>query len=491
MSKKLATNTILYVLLGFLSPALNFLLLPIYTRTLTKLDFSIIAMSMLIQGLFKNLIGGGIIGAYVRFHFEYKKSNEIASLFFTSIVAILAGLGIWLFVMFLSGDLLFSIIFKNEEFTFSKYGWISLALAALMNVIQLVLNKYRNEENVKMYALIAVSSFLLPAALIYVGVVVLNGGALYSLYGRLAGVGLVIGVYVMVFAITQSYSFRKKYLTDMFSYSRNIMFYLMLTFLFTNLDRYMIERNFDFTDLGMYGLAISVVSVVEIFVFAMNNAFKPRIYTIWKLEDSAENRQKVRNISRFIIIGLSLIWFGLLLLFPFINQFVLNNLYPNLNYLFPLMILTMIWRIYYIVYAEPVFFHMHTGILPKSTMFCLIFSLLMQFALIPFFGIVGVIIVTSLTAMAQLLIVILYSREKNILPSDVFFFPKEYALYFYGIIVAISMSLIYHNYSLNNAHFVTLCLILLTLIVFFTLYRKELQAFVSVMKSSSKNISRG
>lgn len=470
----LVRNYAIYVGLGFLSPALNFLLLPIYTKTLTKLDFSILAMSILIQGLFKNLIGGGINGAYARFYFEYKKSNEINSLFFTSVSTVTGSMFVWLLLMFFVGDFLLQLIFSNNEFTFIKYGWISLVLAAFMNIQQLILSKYRNEEDAISFAVIASTSFLLPAVLIYTGVVIFKGGALYSLLGRMIGVGSVILIYLAVFLIRNKVKYNKSFLKSMFKYSRDIMFYLLLTFFFQNVDKYLIENNFDFADFGMYGLAISVVSIVEIFVFAMNNATKPRIFKLLKLEQSPENDASVRNLNRVIMLSLSVIWFGLLLTFPFLNRYVLSNLYPELTYYFPIMLLVMIGRIYYIVYANPIFFYMHTNLMPYITVACLVFSVTGSLLLIPYFGILAIMMMSSLTSFFQLFLVIYFSKKKGILSPQIFSHPKEHKLYAYGLLLALTLHIAYANLHLETAYLVSIVSIVLTGGVYLLLYFREI-----------------
>lgn len=469
----LVKNYVIYVGLGFLSPALNFLLLPIYTKTLTKLDFSILAMSILIQGLFKNLIAGGINGAYSRFYFEYKKSNEINSLFFTSVSTVTGSMFAWLLLMFFVGDLLLQLIFSNNEFTFMKYGWISLVLAALMNIQQLILSKYRNEEDATSYAFIASATFLLPAVLIYTGVVILKGGALYSLLGRMIGVGSVLIIYLAFFLLRNEVTYKKSLLANMFKYSRDIMFYLLLTFIFQNVDKYLIENNFDFEDFGMYGLAISVVSIVEIFVFALNNATKPRIFKLLKMEQSPQNDASVRNLNRIIMLSLSLIWFGLLLSFPFVNKYILSNLYPELTTYLPIMLLVMIGRTYYVVYATPIFFYMHTHLMPYITMACLVFSVTGSLLLIPHLGILAIMIMSTLTSFFQLFLVILFSKRRGILSPRIFSHSKEHKLFAYGLFLAIALHIAYANMQLEKAYVFSMVSILLTLGVYILLYFHE------------------
>jgi O-antigen/teichoic acid export membrane protein len=482
MDKKLAKNYVIYVLLGFLAPALNFFLIPIYTRTLTKVDFGIIALSMVIQALFQTIIGSGINSAYRRFYFEYKEKNQVASLFFTAILTLCITMVVWLSIMLLTGDWILGKVFSNDEFTFLKYGWISLVLAALTNMYQVILSKYRNEENAVVYAVMAISTFLVPAALIFVGVVVLKGGALYSLLGRMIGMSGVIGIYFIYFLFKYQYAYQFKYIKVMLSYSRNILVYSLLTFMFQNVDKYLIERNFTLSDLGMYGLALSVIAVIEIFGVAMSNAVKPRIYMLLKLESSPDNEQKLRALNRVILVSLSAVWFGLLLLFPFANKYLLSNLYPDLAYYFPVMVLAMLARIYYLAFVEPIFFYMQTHLLPRITLFSFIISVTGSLILIPVLGIWAVMIMSIVTQVSQLSLIIILSKAKGILSPAIFRFPKEYLISAYGIPVAILQSLVYFYLPLSTAYVFSAIVIAVTFVLYIIVYSSDIKVAIPALR---------
>lgn len=76
MKRRQFKNSIIYVLLGFLSPALNFFLIPLYTKFLSTEHYGIITISTVLQSVLGSFIGIGVSGAYYRFYFDYETEKE-------------------------------------------------------------------------------------------------------------------------------------------------------------------------------------------------------------------------------------------------------------------------------------------------------------------------------------------------------------------------------------------------------------------------------
>lgn len=85
-SQKIFSNSIIYIFLGFLTPAINFILLPIYTSYLETEDYALITQSSIIQSVFTTIIGLGLNAAYTRFYYDsYNDLNKKEELYSTAI----------------------------------------------------------------------------------------------------------------------------------------------------------------------------------------------------------------------------------------------------------------------------------------------------------------------------------------------------------------------------------------------------------------------
>ena len=70
-------NTIIYVSLGFISPAVNFLLIPLYTNYLSPEQYGIITIAVVFQATLNILIGLGLVGTYHRFYYDYNNQESL------------------------------------------------------------------------------------------------------------------------------------------------------------------------------------------------------------------------------------------------------------------------------------------------------------------------------------------------------------------------------------------------------------------------------
>src|SRR5690606_35971295 len=178
----------IYTLLGFLAPAVNFFLIPVYSKFLSPADFGVITLATIVTAVLVNISGMGITGAFTRFYYDVMDDREkVRNLLNTSIFTILFFTGILGLIFFVIGDPVMDLMFKNREFTIATYGLFMLITALATNLQTLVLAWYRNEANVKAYAFWSITFFVLVVIGIYWGVVVWEKGAVGSVGGRMWG----------------------------------------------------------------------------------------------------------------------------------------------------------------------------------------------------------------------------------------------------------------------------------------------------------------
>ncbi|HKO79456.1 MAG TPA: oligosaccharide flippase family protein [Chitinophagaceae bacterium] len=432
-TKKVLANSIIYVILGFLAPAVNFFLIPIYTRELSTADFGIITLANIIVSVLVNLMGLGLVGAFARFYYEElsDRGNQL-KLFSTTLFGMLiAGLVIGL-VFYITGQQLLSSLFTNRSFTIESYGIFVIFTALGMNIQTLVQALYRNDENVKLYTIWSIVFFLTVVIGVYSGVVILQKGALGSVGGRMWGTIIPVLVFLVAFFTKYPPAFNRKMAVSMLNYGWPLVIYLMLSLAFNSVDKVMVERYFkDLSVLGVYGFAFLIASVMEIFLNAINSAVNPQVYRLLK-ENTPDASKQVNQLLKMVVLTMLLLLLGLIVVAaPAITWFIKLDYQEAVLYL-PLLFIAYIPRIYFTIYSIPLFYFNKTRVLPWISAVSFIAGLLLSILFIPVWGIYGICVAVLLTRAVQCVLAY-YTTRYFKLPSAKAFSMKS--TYVFSIII--------------------------------------------------------
>lgn len=441
-TKKILTNSFVYVVLGFLAPAVNFFLIPIYTQELSTADFGIITLANIIVSVLINLMGLGFNGAFSRFYYEaLNDRSDQLKLFSTALFSMLtAGLVIG-FVFWISGQQLLSSLFSNKSFTVEAYGVFVIFTALGMNLQALVQALYRNDENVKRYTSWSIVFFLTVVIGVYIGVVILKKGALGSVGGRMWGTIIPVFVFLLVYFIKYPPAWNKKMAASMLRYGWPLVIYLLLSLAFNSVDKVVVERYFkDLSVLGVYGFAFLIASVMEVFLNAVNSAVNPQIFRLLK-EDSPMAAIQINQLLKMVVLAMLLLLLALMVVAsPAITWFINIDYQQAVLYL-PLLFVAYVPRVYFTIYSIPLFYYNKTKVLPWISAVSFVIGLLMNVLFIPIWGIYGVCLAVLMTRLIQCVLAFYVARHFR-LPNRAAFSMKP-TFIFSAIITAGTFLLTY------------------------------------------------
>ena len=434
--KKVVKNSIIYVLLGFLAPAVNFFLIPIYTKELSPADFGIITLAALVVSVLINIIGLGVQGSFTRYYYHYlEDKKKIAELLSSSILVVLgsaAAIGIF---AFFTGEQLFRLSFKNELFTYSIYGLSIVITAAAMNIQTLTSAYFRNEENVKAYCFWSVFFFLSVVVGIFLGVVVLKRGAIGSVNGRMWGCLVPSLAFIVYFYFKHPLVWTTPLVRELLKYGWPLVLYTSITLAFNSIDKVVIERFFSLDALGIYGFAYLVATVVEVLITALNNSVNPQVYRLLKQNDEDAFVQIKRTLNNSFLALLLLMSLMIAFANPLITIFINSNYHKVIFYL-PLLILSYIPRLFFIYYSIPLYYYHKTKVLPLQSAISLILGIGYNLLLIPYLGIYGVCIALFLTRLTQCLLAYIICKKLRLFPSQAFDLTHSHKASFLVLLVA-------------------------------------------------------
>lgn len=477
MRSKLVTNSAVYVLLGFLAPAVNFILVPVYTQHLDKPDYALITLAMLVQTVLTPLMNFGMIGSYSRYFFDFLGDDRaLARLLSTTLIFyILMGI-LYFGIGMAAGSWIFDVSFSNNVFTFSKYGYYILFTTLAINIQILILGYYRNLEMSGKYALWSILFFLSAATAIYIGVAILDMKADGSIKGRMWGTVLTLVPLFIFFFSKRAFVFDWKLCKMMLPYALPLVPYLLLNVAFTNFDKALVEQNFSLNQLGEYGFAILIASVIEIFINAIQAAINPQLFRLLGQQDASKDDQ-IFNIFRFSFIVNMFIIAGLISFSGIALHLFIDPLYWDIMDYFPLLCLIYLPRINFTIWGIPMMYYKKTKYLPFVNLTSLLSGISIALLLIDYIGIYALPIALFSVQLIQNILSYAVNQKLRMQLPAYKKMSREYILMFVLFLTTIISCYLY-NTSIHDV-VVYIPVIVIFSILLLVLYRQNLKQILS------------
>lgn len=479
-------RTSYYLLLGFLPLASNFLLAPLFTRYLSAAEYGIIALATLFQQYAMLIVDPGLKGAFSRYYYRYFRYPKLVdALFSTTVVGIVAALALTLLVFNFFGDRIFLIVFKNNDFTFERYGNLVLLLTFNTVVNAVILTYYRNSERVKDYALVSLSTFFLMAIGSVIAVVALKGGAWGNIVGKLLGSAIVVYLFLAVWLFRKGLKFDLRLVKKLLVYGLPLIPYGILNTTILNLDRFFIERYFDLSVLGQYNIAFLISTIPSILLNAYQSAVNPGIIKLMettnKNNTEANNREVNRNFQYLVMLMCSVLWVLITFSGPFVRFYVGPEYRVIIGYL-PILIIGFMPLVYQNIFSLPLFFHYQSRLLPLLSLATLAGSVVFNFLLINWLGIYGAAIAVLLKNMLFAYSTMFALRARRLYTPAYFAMGKYNWLMMLVVLTGVAVvALVY--YFPEHYTWTTVATGLATGTIAVIIFGSELRTIVTVVKS--------
>lgn len=430
LKNKIFTNSFIYIFLGFLTPAVNFLLLPIYTSILEAEDYALITQSSLIQSFATNIIGYGVNSAFSRYFYDYyKDKSALHNLYSTALISyLLTGL-VTVICFSLIGELSIDLIFKNDIFTYWEYGIYSIMTGWFYNLQTVTLTYFRNQEKAISYAIAAIFFFLSVAGSIYIGVVILEQQAKGSILGRFFGSFIPVALYLIYYYLRNKPGYSLKLNKEMLVYGLPIVPYMLLNVFLAQVDKLAIERFLDIKALGLYGFAFLIASINDIFINAVNSAVTPQIYrTLANLESDNKNESKLKLLMNSYISSGLFVNIGISVAGAIGVHYFTNEKYNIVAPYIILLSIAYIPRVFFTNYTISLFYYKKTKILPVLNLTSLLISIITLVVLIPLLGITGACIARIIIMTSQAFFALIYIKRHGYFRPDSMNYNAQYII---------------------------------------------------------------
>lgn len=401
-----------YTVLNFLPAGAGLVITPLFTNHLKNTEeYGFIILANFFFSFFGALVGLGFDSAYGIKFFHYQKEKEKQTKLLTTVLFLILLVFFSLFLLFsLVGPFVFSRFISNGAFTFQRFGIYTLVmgLATVFNAV--MLSYYRNINNLKLYSLQAVLMAVLPTtAQIMCIFFVANTAAAVIQARSLMSLAVVLP---FVFSYTKKNRFRieKGFFQPLFQLSFPFFLYSIIIFLFENVDRLLVEKNFNgLHALSIYGLAVTFASIGEMVRASMASALSPMIFQV--MADDNDEEKINRFYRLFIWAILLLVSLVLLVVQPLFSLFIKNkDFFQSLQYI-PFLFLALLPKIYYSIYQLPLSYYGRVKLLPLINFLSLLTGLGCFFMTLPYIQIYAVIVSLFVSRSVQAVLTFFYLKR--------------------------------------------------------------------------------
>ena len=389
--KDTLNNIAWFTALGFLRPAINIFLLPLYLVKITPEEYGILALVTAFSGIVASISGFKLEIAAKTFYFDFYKNRAALKNYLGQIFSIIFSIALILLCIFiLSGPFLFDLIFKSDAITFWPYGIIAIGHVLFSSCNTIYFGYLKNELKVKEFVIISVIQILFTIALQAVLILQFNMGVLGILYGGMIPAAILFVYILLKNTWLINFKFEKAMLRPSFIFGLGFLPISFLLLIETQIDRLIIERYLSLEAVGLYFLLINLVRVFMILVAAYHNAITPILYKSLKSNNDKTNGVVNEILSSYTSIGIFALA-GILVVGNHLYLITDNAKYLSIQQYFPYAIAATVPMIFIRFQILIILFYKKTFRMSVVTFIKAIVMILFMIYLIPKYEIYGAI----------------------------------------------------------------------------------------------------
>jgi O-antigen/teichoic acid export membrane protein len=417
ISKQFIKSSFIYSIIGALPLASSIILLPFYTNMLTTDQFGLLALYIAFTAIIQILVNFSL-DQYLGIHWiDFQDNFQTAKENVGTAVTLLLGIGILFIMIFVfSGETLFSsfsILTKNKSnLLFYPWGFMSLLTAIFNSLFKSYTALLIYQQRPVKFFWLNILNFVLTIG-ISLSILFYNPFSLSGpIYGRLfSGLGIfLVGLFLFVreFGI----SFHIKLIKGIVVFCFPLFIYFILSWVASNVDRYIIAYFLNASDVGIFVFAIQCTFLMEFYQSGLSSSIYPKVFNIWKEKNINYGTVEAnRYFNGFTAVTLLLIP-ALVIALPIIIPLVVKNkdFYITFNFLAILFAGYALSGLRAYFWA-PLMFFKKTKALPKIFLFSAIFQIFASIGLIYLYGLLGAVWANFLVKPVQVLFMYIESRK--------------------------------------------------------------------------------
>ncbi len=411
---KIAKHAPVYSLGTILSQLAGFLLIPVYTRFLTTAEYGILHLVVLTSDIISIILAIKVSESIIRFYNEPEDLQERKVVVSTCLINVGSIAGLMLIPFILCGNLLAKYILADATLGYLiRISFVSMWFNLL---VQISFAYIQIKEKSLLFIILSLTRLFVAISLNVYFVVIIKLGVLGIILSTLITA-------VLYTVITAPFLIREIGLKYSWLWTRKILRYA-LPFIPSTLanrsahssDRYFLRFYLSLSDVGIYSLGYRLGSLIHnIFNVSLFRILNVRIFAIHKAENSPEIIARIATYSTIFLIFIGL---GLSLFAKDIVMIMTPEAYWSASQIIPAIVLC------YIIFSSESFAVQALLISGKTERISYVnliggaLNLVLNFILIPAFGIYGAVMSTFVGFVFKVTGIYLFGRKLFPIPFE-------------------------------------------------------------------------
>lgn len=447
---KVFKNSAIYTACNFLTKALNFILLPLYTAFLTTGDYGITGIIDNFRGVMCYLAIFSVQAAVMRFYIDYKDSEQalaryVGTLFFFSLLSTVG----WSLLICALNPILMPLLFSGIDFAPTLI--IALVGLAFSNVGMVYQQFLRGMENARLSAIFSIGNVLLTALLTIIFVVPLGMGA--------NGVLLASCIDSIAFFLVALVHLRREgmiafcidwgILRDVLRYSIPLLPHNLSTNIAALVSAVLINGTGSLSAVGIYNLASKFGVVCDTLQSSVNTAYQPWLFRT--LHEKVGNyKAEIVSFTETLLWVFAAVFVAVGLFIQEIILFALPASYAEAWPLVPLIVIVYSVKTVYYFYIGVLFYYKEAArFIFVATLSSSCLNVALSFPLIGLLGAYGSVLADGLSMVLRVGLVIWMSRKYEDVGYRIWQFARTTLVVFSVMAVGLVFSYTCFMYELS------------------------------------------
>jgi O-antigen/teichoic acid export membrane protein len=397
--KKLASNTVTFGIGTFSSKFLVFLMLPLYTRALSNAEYGEIDLIIQTCNIMIPLASAGIMNSVIRFGLDNSANKK--SVFSIGLLTFLIGFALLWFAR---------PVFINIDFLSNYIGYIYLFVfaAALQSLCS---NFIRSQEYVRLYAFDGVLRTALTIVLNILFLMILRWGVAGYLLATILSNAVSVIVLFFSARLYRFFSLRdidKSTVSSMLKYALPLIPATISIWIINISDRYILSYLIGNEANGLYAIAYKVPTIITIMAALFMDAWQISSVNEYRKKDGAGFFSKVFSVYGSLVFLASSVIIAFTQVIT--NILVSSDFYSAWEYM-PVLVLATVFSCFAAFLSSIYMNEKKSGHVLLTTIVSAVINIVLNFLLIPLYGIQGAGISTLISYLVMFLIRAVHSRS--------------------------------------------------------------------------------
>lgn len=392
MIKSFIKNSAIYTISTVLTRGISIFLIPIYTLYLTPSEYGLIDYFMILASIINLTIALEISQAVARYYQEAKgrqeKKEYVSTAFLFTLVIYLA---YYIISYVFSNN--FSELFLDDT-SLEVLFIIASAAIATNGIFYFVQNQLKFEIRPKDFAVVSIVNVII-LAIVAIYLLTILGLKVESIFIAQIIANIIASV-LAIYLARQSYEFKFNYgkFKEMISFSYPLVLSGIAVFIAMFIDRIAIKQILGFEELGIYGLAYRFAAISGLVMIGFQSSLMPLVYKHYKEKNTPKDISKIFNI--FSLFALVVVAGSIVFSKEMIVLLTTEVFYGAASIVSILVIATFFSNMY--IFAPGIGIAKKTKLIAVITIFGAIVNTILNYTLIPIFGLSGAAYATLISA---------------------------------------------------------------------------------------------